>query len=433
MGIFGLSTRTEVRLLSENARLQGQLQARASTVQNPSAELIKALQSIGLFGVTNDSGIAVDDQSALSISAYTRGLNLISDGMAVMKLKKYIKTDTFRNEVPDELLMNPNPWQTQYQWIKYMTTMQIARGNGLSRIVRNDLFKPIMYLPIHPKYVTTVVVDHDLFYKVNAAGHPNLVHHSDMIHFRGLCFDSLVWGINPIEMQAQTLGINLASLRSQARANKSNAKKAVITGQAGKTIVGATAKSLSADFDAALNGDANAVLIPNDVNVEWLTLTPAEAEFLKTRDYGAVDIARMLNMPASLLDVQNTGNKSSVEQDALNFYTLTLLPLATANEQELKRKTITNPNEYYKHNFNSLQRADAKTRSEVYLNLKRLGWTNNEIRALEDTSAYKDGETRYADMNQMPVEFESEYWPAKIASLMKTSNNPDGNNNNTEN
>ena len=433
MGIFGLVTRKEAQLQARIAVLENS-QVRSSTLQNPSQELLFALEQVGLIGTTNESGVRVDDRNTLGLTAFARGLNLIGDGIASMPLKRYSKRGEVRSEVPDSLIARPNPWQTQYQWVKYMATMQAARGNAYSWIVRNGTYKPTMTIPIHPRHVKPVVVDGDLFYKVQAPNFPTVIHHTDMIHWKGLCYENLVEGISPIEYHAQTLGISLSAEKGTARNNKTNAKKILIKGEAGKQLQAPQRESLKQDLQDVYNGDSMALVLPNGLELDYLTMSPAEAEFLTQRQYGAVEIARILNIPSSLLDADNGGNKSSVEQESINFHTFTLHPKTTDFVQELTYKLISNENEYYKFNFNSLLRADANARAEFYIKAKKFGMSDNEIRAYEDMNGYEGGDRRYADLNQIPKDIEDEYYAAKIENMLKSNmtNNATGNNNNTQ-
>ena len=408
---------------------------RSSSLDNPSMELLNALQGAGIIGQGSESGVAVNDRTTLGLTAFTRGLNIIGDGIASMPLKRYKKAGLDRAEIPDNLITRPNPWQTQYQWVKYMSTMQAARGNAYSWIVRDEYFKPTMTIPIHPRMVKPEIIENDLWYRVQASGIPTVVHHTDMIHWKGLCYDNLIEGISPIQYHAQTLGINISSEKATARNNKAGAKKFALTGEAGKSLLTEQKVSLKQDIEDVLNNNANTLVIPNGIKLDYLTMTPQEAEFLLQRKYGAVEIARILGIPSSLLDADNSSTNSNTEQESLNFYQMTLHPKTTDFQQELNYKLLSNPNEYYKFNFNSLLRADATTRADVYNKWKNIGFTDNEIRAFEDMNGYEGGDRRYANLNQIPKDLEDEYYAAKIIGMAHSgqNNNPGGNNNNTQN
>jgi len=404
---------------------------RSGTLENPSPELLRALRDVGLLGPSNDSGVYVTDTAVVGLAAFARGLNIVSDGVASMKLKRYKNTNGSKQEITDELMSRPNAFQTQFDWMKYMATMRVARGNAYSVIFRNKSGAAIATIPVHPSKVKPIVSDGDLFYQVNVTGMPDVVHHTDMIHWKGLCYDNVVEGISPIQAHAQTLGINLSAEKSQARSNKTNAKKFIITGDGLRGMDAGVKSSLKQDLDDVLNDRSNSFALPNNVKLDFMTMTPAELEFLDQRKYGAVDIARILGIPASMLDASEGGNKSTVEQESLNFYTLTLHPLTTQFQQELEYKLIGRPGEFYRFNFNSLMRADVSTRFDVYSKMKQMGWTDNELRTLEDWDTYDGGDRRYANLNQIPKDLEDEYYAAKIEAMRKTNmnNNPAGNNN----
>jgi HK97 family phage portal protein len=434
MGLFGLSTRKEVELEKRLAVAQAQLSTRSSSLAQPDEYLVNALRSVGLWGASSDAGVVVDERSTIGLAAFARGLNLIGDGMASMKLKHYRKDGADRNEIPDNLIERPNPWQTQFQWVKTMSVYQAYKGNAYARIVRDANYRVIMIVPISPRYVKPVPYEGDLFYRIELTGHPKVVHHTDMIHWKGLCIENIYEGIGCIEWHAQTLGISIAAEKSLARFNKAGAKKFVLTGETGRTITDPAKESLKLDIEKVLNNQSNSMMIPNGIKLDYLTVSPEEAQYLNTLKNGAVEVARMLNIPAFMLDAGDSSRGASLassEQDSINFYQLTLHPKTTDFQQELKYKLISDPNEYYKFNFDSMLRADAKTRAEVQKIRKGMGWSDNEIRNLEDLNGYEGGDRRYADLNQIPKDREDAYYDAKETSMTK-SKNPTGDNNNTE-
>ncbi len=430
--MFGLITRKEAELQQRLAVAEAQLSTRSASLVNPPDYLLKALQDIGWLGAQNESGVRVDDKSATGLAAFTAGLNIIGNGMGSMPLKRYKKEDNGdRNEIPDDLIKRPNPWQTQFQFVKSMAVMQAMRGNALARIVRDQNFRVLMVVPIHPRYVQAVVYEKDLFYRIELPDHPKVVHHTDMIHWKGMCTTNFYWGENPIELHSQELGIMLAAERSAGRFYKAGSKKFALYGEGGRTLDEPTKVSLKNDIEAVLNNTANTLVIPNGIKLDYLTVSPAEAEYLNTLKNGAVEVARMLGVPAFLLDAGEGGNKSSAEQDSINFYQMTLHPKTTDFQQELDYKLISQPNEYYKFNFDSLLRADAKNRAEVQRIRQLMGWSSNEIRAIEDMNSFKGGDRRRVALNEIPMDKEDQYLDAKIEGMIK-SQNPTGENNNTQ-
>jgi len=136
-----------------------------------------------------------------------------------------------------------------------------------------------------------------------------------------------------------------------------------------------------------------------------------------------------------MIGADTQGIKSSVEQQAQDFYTQTILPIVTMMEQEMKRKLLREDEKgtyYFKFVFNSLLRADAKSRAEFYNMGIRGGWLSpNEARSLEDFNAQTGGDTTYTESNLVPSDMMRPWIQSKIDAAPQAeehNNNDDGNN-----
>ncbi len=194
-------------------------------------------------------------------------------------------------------------------------------------------------------------------------------------------------------------------------------------------------KATQKSMEQVLNNDSLVMAVPSGVSAHTISMTPEEAGYLQAINATAKDIARMFGVPASMIGADDGGNKSSVEQDALNFLTQTLHPWAVSIEAELNKKLLPERDKgkkFYKHNFNSLLRADANARSEFYSRMHAIGaMSANEIRMFEDMNTYNSGDTHYANVNLVPTELMPQWIQAKIDSMdaaQQQTNNPNGNN-----
>ena len=196
----------------------------------------------------------------------------------------------------------------------------------------------------------------------------------------------------------------------------------------------AQANPLRQSLDDVIDGNRRSTVLPSGVEMEKLSLSPQEAQYLESRSFSAEEIARIFGVPASMIGAKD-GIKSSVEQDYQDFYARTLMAYCKNIEQELHRKLlqeIDKPYYYYKFNFNSLLRASANDRADFYNKGIRGGWLSpNEARAFEDANGFDGGDKYYAEGNLIPQEQFGEFMDAKIAHLMSQVNkinNPHGNN-----
>ncbi len=408
-----------------------------SSLSNPQQWLYEAL------GIETVGGTTVNEKTAMSLSPVHACVRVISEGLATMPLKLYVedgRNKTIDKESPAARLINePNPYDTGVGFRKYMAAVAVLQGNSYAYIFRDGAGNPINLLPLQNCEVTPVLgTEGGLYYQV-ATGDPiyrnvpAVVSAYDMIHFKGLCITSQFEGISPIRYHAQMLGTDLAAWKAMSNTFKTGTKKYMVASDKpwGTEQMKATQKSM----EQVLNNDSLVMAVPSGVSAHTISMTPEEAGYLQAINATAKDIARMFGVPASMIGADDGGNKSSVEQDALNFLNQTLHPWAVSIEAELKKKLIPErdkPTKFYKHNFNSLLRADANARSEFYSRMHAIGaMSANEIRMTEDMNTYDSGDTHYANVNLVPTELMPNWIQAKIDSMDATqeqTNNPNGNN-----
>jgi HK97 family phage portal protein len=394
-----------------------------------------------IFGYQTKSGQAVNNTTALSIASVHACVRVIADGIAGLGLKLYKDDGQSRDQIiihyATALTNEPNPYQTKYDFTKYMTSHLALTGNAYAFINRDVRNIGIELHPIAPQYVTPVMQDGLLFYKVTLAGYPGMIPATEMLHFKGMCGDNPLVGLSPVVLHAETLGIDLAAISQSAGVYKNGVLKFLLTSDAQIKID--QAGPLKKSLDDVIDGASRSAVLPNGIKMEKLSLSPEEAQYLETRKFSSEEIARIFGVPASMIGA-TAGIKSSVEQEYQDFYARTLMSYAINIEQELARKLLTENDKltyYFKFNFNSLLRASANERADYYNKGIRGGWlSRNEARVYEDVNAFDGGDEYLIEANLMPSSQINEYMDAKIANLMATAdknNNPDGVNNQTIN
>jgi HK97 family phage portal protein len=422
-----------------NLRFWERKTEKRSMLTQPADWFVNTLNNI--FGYQTKSGQAVNNTTALSIASVHACVRVIADGIAGLGLKLYKDDGQSRDQViihyATALTNEPNPYQTKYDFTKYMTSHLALTGNAYAFINRDVRNIGIELHPIAPQYVTPVMQDGILFYKVTLAGYPGMIPATEMLHFKGMCGDNPLVGLSPVVLHAETLGIDLAAISQSAGVYKNGVLKFLLTSDAQIKID--QAGPLKKSLDDVIDGASRSAVLPNGIKMEKLSLSPEEAQYLETRKFSSEEIARIFGVPASMIGA-TAGIKSSVEQEYQDFYARTLMSYAINIEQELARKLLTENDKltyYFKFNFNSLLRASANERADYYNKGIRGGWlSRNEARVYEDVNAFDGGDEYLIEANLMPSSQINAYMDAKIANLMATAdknNNPDGVNNQTIN
>ena len=422
-----------------NLRFWERKTEKRSMLTQPADWFVNTLNNI--FGYQTKSGQAVNNTTALSIASVHACVRVIADGIAGLGLKLYKDDGQNRDQIiihyATALTNEPNAYQTKYDFTKYMTSHLALTGNAYAFINRDVRNIGIELHPIAPQYVTPVMQDGLLFYKVTLAGYPNMIPATEMLHFKGMCGDNPLVGLSPVVLHAETLGIDLAAISQSAGVYKNGVLKFLLTSDSQIKID--QAGPLKKSLDDVIDGASRSAVMPNGIKMEKLSLSPEEAQYLETRKFSSEEIARIFGVPASMIGA-SAGIKSSVEQEYQDFYARTLMSYAINIEQELARKLLTENDKltyYFKFNFNSLLRASANERADYYNKGIRGGWlSRNEARLYEDVNAFDGGDEYLIEANLMPSSQINEYMDAKIANLMATAdknNNPDGVNNQTIN
>jgi HK97 family phage portal protein len=140
-----------------------------------------------IFGYQTKSGQAVNNTTALSIASVHACVRVIADGIAGLGLKLYKDDGQNRDQIiihyATALTNEPNPYQTKYDFTKYMTSHLALTGNAYAFINRDVRNIGIELHPIAPQYDTPVMQDGLLFYKVTLAGYPPMIPATDILHF----------------------------------------------------------------------------------------------------------------------------------------------------------------------------------------------------------------------------------------------------------
>lgn len=364
------------------------------------------LQSLG---ISVDGKINATEKSALTLSAFYNGINIICNDYAKLPKGIYKKTSdgTGREKLsnhPLKYIINtrPNQYMIAYMFDSMLLQDALLKGNGYAIIDRN----PNSAQPIALQYVnqdeTTVEVkihNNKLFYTLKPHAFLNPVNNdtrvertisaNDILHIPGFSFNGIT-GIGVVRHAANSLGVPLSA---QTFAGEYYDGKGVGTG-----VLTVTKKmdddaktrystALSAMF--ATKAKWVVPVIDEASNFEHLKITPQEAQFLLANENGINEVARWLNLNPSKLKQNKDINNSISESLQIQHVSDSILPWAIKIEQEYGVKLLSQQeiksNHYFKFNTDSLLTADVVAQADAFMKEIYSGTiTPNEVRALKD-------------------------------------------------
>ena len=349
-----------------------------------------------IFGATTKNGVAVSSKSALTLSAFYNGIEIITNDVA--KLPKHVLQKVDNNRIKQNthpvkklIALKPNNYMTAFNFHKVLVQDAILKGNGYALIARDAYTaQPIALHLINQDKTPVTVITHNqkLYYQFSGKTYPS----DDIIHVPGFSFNGIT-GVSVITHAANSLGINLSS--QEFGTDYYNAKGVGTGIVTTPKVMDADAKrrygeALGATLDRA--GDWKIAVVDEGGQFQHLKITPQEAQFLATNKYGIEEVARWLNIPPHKLKSLENVNNSITENQEIQHVNDSIIPWKIKIEQEYNYKLFTD-NEIevgYYVNFDegALLRADKATQATYFSTLvNNCGMTRNEVRAMLDMNA----------------------------------------------
>lgn len=355
-----------------------------------------------LFGSTA-SGKAVNERSAMQMTAVYACVRILSEAVASLPLHMYFYNDTGGKEkalthpLYGILHDEPNPEMSAFSFRETLMAHLLLWGNAYAQVIRNGRGEVVALYPLMPDRMN---VDRDsrgrLYYEYTRSdgdartlGGKSTVTlaPSDVLHIPGLGFDGLV-GYSPIAMAKQSIGMGLACDEYGASFYQNGAQPGGVLEHPG---VVKDPKRVRESWNAIYQGSANAhrvAVLEEGMSYKPISISPEQAQFLQTRKFQIEEIARIFRVPPHMVGDLDKSSFSNIEQQSLEFVKYSLSPWITRWEQSIHRALLL-PSEkqrfFVRFNVEGLLRGDYKSRMDGYAVARQNGWMNaNDIRELEN-------------------------------------------------
>lgn len=380
--------------------------------------------TVEMFGTPTASGANVSQETSMNLSAVYCAVNLISDAIKALPLFTYRRLDNGGKEPAREhpvyrlLHRAPNPEMSPSRFKKLMTAWALLWGSGRAEIERNGFGQPIALWPIHPSRVYTVRDDNgDLVHRVFGPGGAVDIPDHDVLNVMGLSDDGLS-GLSVVAKARESLGIASTAENYAARFYKNNAvPPAYLTTPNRLRPEGR--KQLRNAWQGMHGGSRNVgkmALLDNGIEIKTLSMPHEDAQFLETRAFQIVEIARWFNLPPHKLKDLSHATFSNIEHQSLEYIGDSVMPWAVDWEEECDRKLFSEfegDHLFTEFLFDALLRSDAKTRNEAFQIQRMNGILSaNEWRAKENMNPQpgEQGNVYLVPLNMTPA---TEYTPER--------------------
>ena len=369
----------------------------------------------------------VNEDAAMQVAAFNRGLIYISSQIAKLPWDvKDAENKILKGPVSDLLNLAPNEEMNAFRFRLLMVQQAIIQGNSYAEIERNTLGQAIALWPLVSQDMEPLRTrDGKLVYKYNNPdADPTYLSPKDVFHLPNFHTKDGIIGQGIIAYGREVLGIQLAADDMASGIFHNSGIPSGVIKHPGK-LEDAAYKRLKDSWDEQHGGKktGGTSILEEGAVYEPINVEPEALQFLQSRQFGVLEIARFLGVPPTKLFDVTAATYSNVENANLEVATDTLDSWATNLEMEADVKILNNRygGRFTDIDLYSIFRGDMKTRSDYFKSMMSIGaMTPNQIRAREGLQGYKEGENYYiATNNFTPVDRMDEVIDADITQKTK--------------
>jgi len=380
--------------------LADRVTARTTEVRN-NADPVSLEEFGALLGQTSGTqmksraGTSVSAKRALGISAWYSGVRYISEVVAGLPVHRYRDTPGGRERRADpEWMQRPDVEQPWYGFVEFVLMSLLHRGNSLAFKLRAPSGQVIGLREIHPDRATIgqapdgtkrFLIDHN----------ETIYTTRNILHIPGLAYDGRV-GMNPIQYAADVLGSAAATDEYAARFFSNNTNLGGII-SVEHAMTQAEAKDLKAEWEQFHQGILHAHrtgVLSKGARYDRVTLNAEDAQLIQARQYGVLEIARLLRLPPHKLYELSRATFSNIEHQSIEAITDGIQPWCERLEAFINfDPDLTPPRTFIEFQLEGRLRGDTKSRFDAYRSAIGGPWmSTNEGRRLENLPPVEGGD-----------------------------------------
>lgn len=386
----------------------------------PGAEA-RAIQAFDVFGddygygYDNPVNATIGNDKAMRLGAVFACVRIIAEDAASLPI------DTFRLQNGERILERPplwveepNPEHTPFDLVEQTFASLELDGNAYACAIRDNRGNVIEMWPldhrnVHPRRssgstgrVVYDVADEatGLHGTYERAG----LYSGEIVHVKAFGYSGAVRGLSPLERARLQIGTGLALDEFAARFFSQGSN------QSGYLATDADLNEDQADRLVSLwmnkhtgLGNAHKPAVAAG-GLKWFatSITNEQAQFLESRRYGVLEIARIYRVPPHKLAELSRATFSNIEQQSIEYVTGSLTPRLTRVEQAWSR--LLPDGQFFRFDVDGLLRGDMMARAQAAMLWRGAGVkSQNELRRPENLpSIGPEGDSLLVPLNMAP-------------------------------
>lgn len=256
------------------------------------------------------SGKVVQDEVALTYSVVWAATRLIVESISTLP-PKAVSEEADGSLVPANLpawVRSPHPDIRRSDILAQFLTSVILWGNGYARIVRDGRGAITALVPVAPARINVQWVDPIVrdrrYYQIDGG---QWLYDKDIMHVQGPTIPGQPFGLGVISQAREAIGLGLSLEEFGARYfGQGSLAKVVLKVPGAKPLGPGDAKELVAGYERFHRGANNwhrPAVASGGVDIQTISIPPNDAQFLQSREFQAVDIARWFGVPPHAIQI----------------------------------------------------------------------------------------------------------------------------------
>lgn len=362
--------------------------------------------------INMSGGTLVTPETAMQVSAFYRGVIFLSTQIAKLPIEvKDVDQKKYRNKVSKLLNKRPNPETNAFNFKSNLIQTALTYGNAYAEIERTISGEPVNLWFIPENHVRPYrTPEGELVYQIISGNSASVfLPKEDVLHIRNIHSNDGVLGQGVAAYGKEVLGI---SLGADKFANSMFANSGIPSGvlQSPGKLSDEAFNRIRDSWQDQMGGrkTGSTAILEEGMTYNSVSLAPDVLQFLESRQFNVLEIARFLGVPPTKLYDPETQKYNSVEQSGLDVANDTISVWAVNLEQEIDTKLMVGRYGALMSSLDmySLFRADMDTRATYFNKMMQVAaMTPNQIREKEGLEPYSGGDRYFiATNNYSPMD-----------------------------
>ncbi len=353
------------------------------------------------IGLATAAGIPVSQETALRLVAVFSCVRLLSESVASLPVAAFRRDKDARRPLEQQprWLDEPNPETLIFELVEATLTSLNLDGNAYWLVIRDRFDEVVEVWVLDPAVVTPRrAPDRSIVFDVAQDDGLQKTYRSErearigIKHIRAFRRAGAIKGMSPIEKARQAIGLGLATEEFGSRYFQQGTLAGTVIefpSDAKETAIDRFLERWKNRHQGVKRAHSPGVLT-GGASMKQIGIPPEHAQFLETRKFQVVEIARLFRVPPHMIADLDRATFSNIEHEAIQFVVHSLRPWLVRLEQATR--SLLPPGVFLRFNVNGLLRGDIKSRYDAYGVGRQWGWLSaDDVLELEDEEPLPDG------------------------------------------